>query len=221
MTRRRWTLSEKQMLRRLYPDHATSVIAEAIGCTVSQVNGAAARLGVAKSGAFLASDKCCRLRPGNTVGINSRFPRGHVPANKGMRRPGWAPGRMADTQFKPGRPAQVARNYRPIGSERITDGVLCRKVTDDPALYPARRWVPVHRMVWEAAHGPVPPGHIVVFRSGQKTLVSSEITLERIELISYAENMRRNSYQNRYPKEIASAIQLRGALVRQINRRST
>jgi hypothetical protein len=35
------------------------------------------------------------------------------------------------------------------------------------ALY--RNWVAVHRLVWEQAHGPVPPGHIVVFRPGRHT----------------------------------------------------
>jgi hypothetical protein len=45
------------------------------------------------------------------------------------------------------------------------------------------------------------------------------ITLGRLELISRAENMRRNSYHTRYPKEVAQLIQLRGALNRQINKR--
>lgn len=48
---------------------------------------------------------------------------------------------------------------------------------------------------------------------------ASEITIDRIELVTLEENMRRNSYHNRYPKEIGLAIQARGALVRKINRR--
>ena len=44
-----------------------------------------------------------------------------------------------------------------------------------------------------------------------------EITADRVECISLAENMRRNSYHN-YPKPIAELIQLRGALMRKINR---
>lgn len=49
-----------------------------------------------------------------------------------------------------------------------------------------------------------------------RTAVLDEITLDRVECISLAENMRRNSYHN-YPKEIALAIQLRGVLNRKIN----
>lgn len=48
------------------------------------------------------------------------------------------------------------------------DGYLERKVTDDPALYPARRWVFEHRLVWEAANGPIPDGHVIVFLDGDR-----------------------------------------------------
>lgn len=147
------------------------------------------------------------------------FPKGHVPANKGLRRPGWHRGRMQETQFKAGRPAEEARNYRPVGSLRLSkDGYLERKVTDDPSIVPARRWVGVHRLVWEEAHGPIPVGHVVVFRDGRYTAEESAITVDALELITRVELMRRNSYHNRYPKEVGLAIQLRGALIRKINR---
>ena len=45
-----------------------------------------------------------------------------------------------------------------------------------------------------------------------------EITLDKVECISLAENMRRNSC-HQYGKEIARLIQLRGAVSRQINKR--
>jgi len=65
---------------------------------------------------------------------------------------------MAATQFKKGdRLGAAQHNYVPIGSLRVSkDGYLERKVTDDPSFVPNRRWVSVHRLVWEAAHGPVP-----------------------------------------------------------------
>jgi len=100
------------------------------------------------------------------------------------------------------------------------DGYLERKVTDDPSFVPNRRWVSVHRLVWEAAHGPVPQGHAVVFLPGRRTADLASITLDGLELVSRAELMRRNSYHTRYPKEVAQLIQLKGALNRKINRRS-
>jgi hypothetical protein len=127
---------------------------------------------------------------------------------------------MAETQFKKGRPACEARNYVPIGTEKYDAKrkVTVRKITDDPALFPANRWRPVHVLVWEAAHGPVPKGHIVIFKKGLKTLVSAEITADRLDLVTLAENMRRNTYHNNYPKEVGLAIQAKAVLTRAINK---
>lgn len=212
-----WTQIELTILHRYYPDHPTRAIAEALGRTDRQVYQKARSLGLKKSNAYLDSPHACRLRRGDNVGKAHRFEKGHVPANKGLRRPGWAPGRMAETQFKKGVMAGAAQhNYVPIGSLRVTKyGALERKVTDDPSIYPAKRWRPVAHLVWEAANGSIPDGHLVRFKPGMHTTVEGEITLDRLECIAYAENMRRNSL-HRYPKEIALAIQLRGAFNRKI-----
>lgn len=96
------------------------------------------------------------------------FRKGHAPHNKGVK--GWrSGGRSVETQFKKGRPPEQTFNYVPIGSTRITrDGYIERKVTDDPSLVPARRWVAEHRLLWAAANGPIPKGHVVVFLDGDK-----------------------------------------------------
>ena len=75
--------------------------------------------------------------------------RRHTVCGKGLRRPGWSTGRMAETQFKKGRPAIEARNYVPIGTEKVDPErkVLMRKITDDPKLFPVNRWRPVHVLV--------------------------------------------------------------------------
>lgn len=203
-----WLPTEEFILRKTYPNMVNREIAELLGRPLSSIDNKAALLGLRKSASFMAQKHGC-------------FRKGQTPPNKGVRRPGWAVGRMAETQFKKGRPPSQSPNYVPIGSHRISrDGFLERKVTDDPRIAPARRWVGVHRLVWEAAHGQVPPGHAVAFRDGRRTTVLEEITLDRLELVTRAELMRRNSFHNRYPKEIGLAIQARAALVRQINRKS-
>ncbi len=218
-----WTAAQDQVLLARYPDEPASAVADALGLTVAQVHRRANRLGVRKSETFFDSDRSGRVQRGRTDPrlVANQFPKGHVPANKGLRRPGWAPGRMAETQFKKGSMSGAAQhNYVPIGTERISkDGYLERKVTDDHPV-PARRWVAVHRLVWEATHGPVPPGHAVAFLPGRRTADASAITLDAIELVSRRELMRRNSYHTNYPKEVAQLIQLKGALNRKINRRS-
>lgn len=220
----RWTAAENALLRARYPDEATADLARELGVSVSKVHSRARKLGLCKSEAFRASDKAGRILRGRTDPryAASQFKKGHVPANKGLRRPGWSAGRMAETQFKKGRPASESRNYVPIGTEKVDPKrqVLMRKVTDDPSIVPVQRWRPVHVMVWEAANGPVPPGHIVIFKRGQKTFVAADITVERLELVTLAENMRRNSFRTNYPPEFGQLIQLKGALNRKINRLS-
>lgn len=215
MKKKLWNGVEIEILRRYYPDLITRAIADALGRTERQVYAKAKALGLKKSAEYLASPASGRLD--GKRGESGRFRKGHTPANKGLRRPGWASGRMAETQFKPGRPATEARNYVPIGATRVTrDGILERKVTDDPSIVPARRWVPVTRLVWEAVHGPVPLKHVVRFLPGMATTVEEEITADRLECISLAENMRRNTL-HRYPKEITDLIRARAVLNRRIN----
>jgi len=218
--RHRWTAAEDAHLRKRYPNERTADIARGMGLSPLQVSQHATALGLHKSAAYLASPAACRLRRGDEVGRAYRFPKGHVPANKGLRRPGWSRGRMRETQFKKGRPACEARNYVPIGTEKFDSkrGVIVRKLTDNPNILPTHRWKPVHVIVWEAAHGAVPAGHIVRFRQGMKTLVSSEITDDLLECVTLAENMRRNSIHN-LPKPLKDVVQLRGRLMRQIHKR--
>lgn len=214
-----WTEAEIELLRGNYADSRTEDLAAALGLSLTAVYQKAIKLGLRKSDEYLASPAACRLRRGDNVGAGHRFRKGHVPANKGLRRPGWSLGRMGETQFKPGRPASESRNYKPIGSLRLSkDGYLERKFTDDPALVPARRWVGVHRLVWEAAHGPVPRGHAVCFLPGRKTADPALITLDALQLVTRQQLMARNT-RYRYGQEINKVISLRAAITRQINKR--
>jgi hypothetical protein len=213
--RRPWTDRERATLARLYPDTRTNLIACRMRRSIESINGKAALLGLRKSAAYLASPAACRLRRGEHPGKATQFRKGHVPANKGLRRPGYAPGRMAETQFRKGERSGVAvALYRPIGAERISkEGYLERKINDDLPLQ--RRWRAVHLLIWEAAHGPVPPGHAACFRNGDK----ADLRLANLEIVSRRELMLRNSVHN-LPKPLAEVVQLRGALIRQINRRA-
>lgn len=220
MPRHRWTAAELQILRDRYPHERTVDIARDLGTTLPCTYAQANKLGLHKSEAFHASDGSGRIFKGGTLGLLTQFKPGQVSANKGIRRPGYAPGRMAETQFKKGRLPHEAANYRPIGSHRISgDGYLERKVTDDPKLYPTRRWRPVHRLVWEQTHGPIPDSHVVCWLPGRFTLAIEEITVDRLELVSRSELARRNRMWTVYPKEVASAVHLLGQVTRRIRNR--
>lgn len=217
MSGRAWTRRDLALLRRLYADTPTAKIAKRLRRSLTTTYQTAYRLGLRKSAPYLASPASGRVRRGSHPNsARHRFARGMTPWNRGVT------GYMGAnrTSFRAGRRPDEARNYRPIGSERISkDGYLERKVSDDQTLAPARRWVGVHRLVWEAAHGTAPRGHAVTFKPGRKTTDAASITLDALELVSRDELMRRNTL-HRYPKEIVLAIQLRGALNRQINKRA-
>lgn len=219
-TRKPWTKADIQLLRKRFPHELTANVARDLGRSYTLVAQKALKLGLRKSkrGREAQSARLSHIATTNPGCIGGRFQKGQVPANKGMRRPGWAPGRMAETQFKKGSMSGAAQhNYVPIGTLKIADyGYLCRKVDDDNPV-PARRWVAVHRLVWEAANGPIPPGYRVAFLPGTKTTVEAEITLDKLELVTPAEMMRRNTIHN-YPPAIKDAMRMRGCLNRAIRK---
>lgn len=212
--KRLWSAADDAVLRRLYPNTPTAVLARRLRRSLTATYGRAELLGVKKSAAYLAGPHAYRLRRGDNVGAAYRFTPGHVPANKGLRRPGWFRGRMRETQFKRGvRHGAAVDLYKPIGTERTSkDGYLERKVNDSLPLQ--RRWRAVHLVLWESEHGPVPKGHAIAFKNGDKT----DIRLENLECISRRELMARNTVHN-LPKPVAQVVQLLGALHRQIHRR--
>ncbi len=195
MAHRPWTADEEARLRSLYPDTPNRVIADRLGRTEPAILNRAIKLGLRK-----AADYCnpSQLQAGNT------------PWNKGLK--GWqAGGRSAETRFRQG---NKPHTWHPIGHERITrDGYLERKTADSGITRHDYR--PVHHLLWIEAHGPIPAGHAVGFRDGDKT----NIKIDNLELIHRAELMQRNSV-HRLPKPVAKAVQLMGALRRQINQRT-
>jgi hypothetical protein len=144
--------------------------------------------------------------------VASQFKPGLTPWNKGQ--PYDSGGRSHETRFKPGAKPHTTL---PLGSLRINkDGHLQRKVSEARGNN-SQRWRGVAELVWVAANGPLPAGHIVIFRPGMRSAVLQDITLDRIECISKAENARRNHPRNKHP-ELARLVQLKGAITRQVNR---
>lgn len=210
--RRNWLAWEVEFLRQCYADHETHHLAVVLGRPADRVLAKAHALGLHKSTELLSQVARARSTLAGHGGIATRFAPGHTPANKGKKMPGFAPGRMAQSQFKPGhRP----HTWVPVGSFRVVEGILERKYSDDPGP-PNARWRAYSRLVWEAAHGPVPAGHVVAFRPGCRTTDPQAITLDVLELATKAEIALRNSI-HRMPPELADVARLRGRLTRAIN----
>lgn len=217
MTRLHWTTGKDYLMHMLYPHIATADLAALMARSLGQVYNRAYALDIKKTPEFYASDMSGRTAASRAkqIGVERRFMRGHVPWNKGHHYQ--AGGRSAETQFVKGRPVQASYNYKPIGSTRISkDGYLERKINDSHPV-PARRWEAVHRTVWQAAHGPIPAGHVVCFVPGMLTAVEADITITRLQLVHRAVLARRNHPMNKDP-EYARLVQLKGQITRQVNR---
>lgn len=210
--RKVWTPAEKDLLTKLYPDRPTKEICEKLKRNPSAVFGMAAKLGLEKSELFRRNERLSgRFNKLTTSGVPFRFQKGHAPANKGLRRPGWAPGRMAETQFKKGGfPVNRDPDFYVIGALRInTDGYIDMRISFDKG---SLGWRGLHLILWEDAHGPIQKSHCLRFKDGDKLNVG----LDNLVLITRADNCRRNSIHN-LPAPLRDTIQLLGQLKRRIN----
>ena len=211
-----WTALELATLQAQYPHQRTADLATQLGIDLQQVYSRATKLGLRKSAVFHASDKSGRIFKGGTLGQLTQFAPGQAPWNAGTH---YAPGgRCAETQFKKG---QQPHTTMTVGSYRIVTEKTGRQHLEQKTNAAKgsndKRWTPVTRLVWQAAHGPVPAGHIVVFKPGQHSLKLEDITLEKLDCITRSANARRNSVWTHSP-EVAQLYQLKGAITRQVNR---
>jgi hypothetical protein len=218
-----WTDDDRQFMRWLYPHVKTDKIAVLLGRGVSTVYQQAAKMGLRKTEEFRTSAESGILRKGewHEGSVATRFQKGQTPANKGLRRPGYAPGRMRETQFKKGcRTGVAAENWCPIGTIRAdSEGYLRVKVREGTkgeayGFGNTRIWPLLQRHVWEQEKGPIPPGHVICFVNGDR----SNSAIENLECISRADLARRNAMWRRYPRDLALAIQMNGALKRKMRR---
>lgn len=95
-------MAQVETLRRNYPHLPTHLVARMCGHSEKSTYQKDSVLGLHKSAEYLTSPESGRLHRNDNRGGHSRFGPGNVPHHQGLRRPGWAPGRMAATQFKVG-----------------------------------------------------------------------------------------------------------------------
>lgn len=208
--RRAWTRREDALLRRLYRDRSAAEIAQILDRPTGAVYHRSRLLGLRKTRLWIAERARRRALDPLHPGRAHRFRKGGAPWNLGLK--GWqSGGRSAETQFKPG---SVSARWDPeiycVGSLRISyDGALEIKLREG-----SRSWYSMARWTWESERGPIPPGMVVRPVNGD----AHDTRIGNLRLATKGQVMRENSLHN-YPEPLARAIQLRGALVRTLNRR--
>lgn len=213
-----WNAQQLAQLRQHYPHRPTCEVAATVGRSTNSCYAKAAQLGLKKTPAFFASTSAGRIQRGreNANMMATQFKPGQQPWNKGTHYV--AGGRSDLTRFKPG---QSPVTTQPIGAYRIVKHYSglhhLEQKTSNAKGANHMRWTPVSRIVWQAANGPVPTGHLVVFKPGQHTLNPALITPDKLECITRAQLAARNHPGSRSP-ELARLVQLKGAITRQVNR---
>jgi hypothetical protein len=197
------TPKQRQYLIDAFPNTDTKIIAEKLKLTREQVYNKAYWLGLKKDKEYmekLIAREAAKLR---ILGENCRFQKGHTPANKGQKMSTDLYEKVKPTMFKKG---HTPHNAKYDGHERITkDGYIEIRIR-------LGKYILKHRHLWEQHNGKIPKGMIIVFKDKNKL----NCTIENLEIITKAENMRRNTV-HRYPEEIKNTIKILTKLKKKIN----
>jgi hypothetical protein len=198
--RKTWTQLEIDILARLYADYPSQHVAELLGRPVRSVYSKASYMGIKKSELYYNSQNAGRLNAeNNTAGMSTRFAPGHIPHNKHKKWSDYVPlpsqEESRKTTFKKGRLPHNTRHdgcitiRRSYGYEykhiRLSNGT----------------WQMLHVHNWITAHGPVPEGFVVVFKSADR----SDCDISNLELCTRDELMRRNSI-TQYPPVLRQSM---------------
>lgn len=203
VSRRFWSQHEREVMVKMFADNYTVTVSQILNRSYGCVCNKANLMGLKKSDSFMKMELERQGQRLRVVGIKSRFSKGHEPENKGKPMHSHVYAKCKATMIKKG---HEPHNTKYDGHKRISkDGYIEIRVTKG-------KYVFEHRHIWEQVNGKVPKGFILVFKDRNP----KNITLENIELISWEENMKRNTI-NRFPSELKSTIRLVNKLKRTIH----
>lgn len=192
-----------------YPHANTAEIAHKLGKRIDSIHRKASCLGLRKTEEFKRSMTNPKFLE---EGKKRRFQKGHTPANKGKKMPKQVYDKVKHTMFKPGQIPATAKHFgEPHIHEKTIDGRVERIWMIQPIG--GKRQVYTSHLLKK--HGIKRNGRVARLKDGYD--YSKPPTIDDIELIDRADNMRLNSY-HRYPEEVSKLIQLKGVLTRQINK---
>ena len=197
----------KEEIRKRYPYEPTKKIAQDLGLTLSQVYNRAHHMGLKKSDEYNNTPDSGRFHKGVRRSPGTEFKKGMTAHNKGKKMSPEVYEKVSHTFFKKGNKPVNTKQDHYISIRKDTTGIEYKfiKLADS-------EWELYHRYLWKQHHGSIPEGYIVVFKDKN----SMNCTIENLELISYKENMERNTIQ-RYPAPLREVMKLTNKLIKKIN----
>ena len=167
-----WTKREIGLLRKLWPNTSARDLRKIFKLSMPQIYSEARRLKLEKDPEFLKD--VGRRQANNPKMIANRFKKGQTSHNKGKK-----------GIYPPGcEKGWFGKGHQPVNT--LFDGaVTIRTDKDTGRAYKwvrtsKAKWMMLHVQVWEAVHGKVPPGHIVVFTNGD----SMNCAIENLRMIT-------------------------------------
>lgn len=173
-----------------YADTPIDEIIRATGLKKASIYGTARKLGIRRSEEHI---KETRRMLGKTLSqspasIRTRFSKGSIPVNKGRAMSEETRRKVSRTFFKKG---NTPHNACKVGDMIVTsDGYAKIKIADN-------KWRFRSVLVWEAAHGAVPEGHIICHMDGDKL----NDDLSNLRLLNKREHLLKNRFRD-YPIEL-------------------
>jgi len=197
MIRKKWSSEEVEKLKQLYPVTDHPELMRIFGRSSASIYGKADLLGLGKDPEYMAELKVEFLKNLVEGGKKTRFgikeswnkgTKGVMKANSGT--------------FKKG---NLPHNTRNAGEESFDkDNHILVKIGH-------KHWVKKHFLLWEQEIGKIPKGMVLRFKNGNP----HDIRIENLELITKAENMRRNTV-HQYPTELKQTIKIFNKLKKRI-----
>lgn len=142
--------------------------------------------------------------------INSRFPKGHEPMNKGVRMSEEMKEKIKHTFFQKG---NVPHNTKDDGS--ISTRLDKRGVPYMHYRIKMSHWIPYHHKVWQDHNGEIPKGMNIIFLN-KNTL---DCRIENLEMVSNENLMKLNSIHH-FPEDLRISMRKLGKLKSIINKKT-
>lgn len=193
MSCKRWTNHERQILIDLFADNYTNDICKILNRSYSSVASQSYLLGLKKSEKFMEMELQKQSERLKKVGEKSRFKKGQYAHNKGKPMSKNVYDKIKHTFFKKG---NIPHNAKFDGYETLSKGYVEVRISQG-------HYEKKHRHIWMQHYGEIPENHIIIFKDKNRF----NFDIDNLEMISIAENMKRNTI-TRFPPELRKAIHL-------------